>query len=184
MPTGEQWWLYCTSQWGQEPLIEWALYCVAITFKMTEGVEQWICIKFCFKLEHSSAKTIWMIPKAAAMGNWWLAASSQQCAHSCITSRASVFWQNIKSPRWLSLPTAQICNFWLFPKLKSPLKGKKFQAISEIQENTVGQLMAIGRTLWGPKVPTLKGTEASLSYVQCFLYLASSSINVSNFHYK
>ena len=31
--------------------------------------------------------------------------------------------------------------------------------------------MAIGRTVWGPKVPTLKGTEASLSHVQCFLYL-------------
>ena len=29
----------------------------------------------------------------------------------------------------------------------------------------------------------LKGTEASLSYVQGFLYLVSSSINVSIFHY-
>ena len=41
--------------------------------------------------------------------------------------------------------------------------------------------MAIRRTVWGPKVPTLKGTEASLSYLQCFLYLVSS-INVSIFH--
>ena len=31
-------------------------------------------------------------------------------------------------------------------------------------------------------MPTLKGTEASLSYVQCFLYLVSSSTNVSIFH--
>ena len=38
------------------------------------------------------------------------------------------------------------------------------------------------RSLWGPNVPTLKGTEASFSYVQCFLYLVSSSINVSIFH--
>ena len=30
-------------------------------------------------------------------------------------------------------------------------------------------------------MPPLKGTEASLSYVQCFLYLVSSSINVSIF---
>ena len=29
---------------------------------------------------------------------------------------------------------------------------------------------------------TLEGTEASLSFVQCFLYLVSSSINVSVFH--
>ena len=31
-------------------------------------------------------------------------------------------------------------------------------------------------------MPTLKGTEALLSYVQCFLHLVSSSINVSIFH--
>ena len=52
--------------------------------------------------------------------------------------------------------------------------------LNEIQKNTTGQLMVIRRTVWGPKVPTLKGTEASLSYVQCFLYLLSS-INTSIF---
>ena len=46
------------------------VYCVAITFKMTERVEQKICIKFCIKLEHSSMETLQMIQKAAAMGNW------------------------------------------------------------------------------------------------------------------
>ena len=51
----------------------------------------------------------------------------------------------------------------LFPKLKSPVKGKRFQTIDEIQENTMGQLLAIGRTVRGPKVSTLKGTEVSLS---------------------
>ena len=40
------------------------VYCVAITSKMTEQVEQWICIKFCIKLEHSSTETIQMIQKA------------------------------------------------------------------------------------------------------------------------
>ena len=74
------------------------------------------------------------------------------------------------------------CNFWFFPKLKSPLKGKRFQTLDEIQENTIGQLMATGRTVWGPKAPALKGTEASLSYGQCFLCLVSASINVSIFH--
>ena len=37
------------------------------------------------------------------------------------------------------------CDFWLFPKLKSPLKGKKFRTIDVTQENTIGQLMVIGR---------------------------------------
>ena len=45
------------------------VYCVAIAFKMTEQVEQGISIKFCIKLEHSSVETIWMIQKAAALGN-------------------------------------------------------------------------------------------------------------------
>ena len=31
-------------------------------------------------------------------------------------------------------------------------------------------------------MPILKETEMSLSYIQCFLYLVSSSINVSIFH--
>ena len=126
-----------------------------------------------------------MIQKATAMCNWWLAASSQQCACSCITSHACrVFWWNIKSPRWLSAPTAQIWHLETsgFSQLKSLLKGKRFQSINEIQENVMGQLMVFGRTVWGPTVPTSKGTEASWSYIQCFLNLVSSSTNVSIFH--
>ena len=65
---------------------------------MTEQVEQLICIKFCVKLEHSSTGTIQMIQKAAAMGNWWLAASSWQCARSCITSPAEVFGETSNHP--------------------------------------------------------------------------------------
>ena len=72
-------------------------------------------------------------------------------------------------------------NFWIFPKWKSPFKGKRFQSIDEIQENMMGQLIATGTTVLGPKLATLKGTEASLSYVQCFLYLVCCSINVSIF---
>ena len=45
-------------------------YCMAVTLKMTEQVEQRIFIKFCIKLEHSSTETIRMIQKAAASGNW------------------------------------------------------------------------------------------------------------------
>ena len=32
---------------------------------------------------------------------------------------------------------------WLFTKLKSPLKGKRFQTVNEIQESMTGQLMVI-----------------------------------------
>ena len=72
---------------------------------------------------------------------------------------------------------------WLlaFPETKTPLKSKRFQIINEMQEYTTGQLMVIGRNVWGPKVPTLKRTKASLFYVQCFLSLIFSSVN--NFLY-
>ena len=150
---------------------------------MTEQVEQWICIKFCVKLEHSSAKLFGYSEGRSYMqlviGSFITTTCPLMHHVSC-----RVFWQNINSPRWLGpySPDLAPCDFWLFPKLKSPLKGKRFQTINEIQENTTGQLMAIGRTVWGPKVPTLKGPEVSLSYVQCLLYLVSSSINVSIFH--
>ena len=44
-------------------------------------------------------------------------------------------------------PDLAPCDFCLFPKLKSPLKGKRFQTIDEIQENMTGQLIVIGRTV-------------------------------------
>ena len=46
------------------------MYSVAITLKMTELVEQQLCIEFCVKLEHSFLETIQMIQKAVAIGNW------------------------------------------------------------------------------------------------------------------
>ena len=137
---------------------------------MTGQVEQWICIRCCIKLEQSSLETIWMNQKAAAMGNWWLAALSRQHTFSCITSHA-VFWQNIRSPRWLS-PDLVPCHLGLFPKLESPLKGKRLQTIDEIQENRTGQLMVIGRTVWGPKVPVyFKGHWGVI--VLCTMFLVS-----------
>ena len=45
------------------------VYGVAVAFKMTERVEQPICIKFCAKLEQSSAESIQMIQKATPTGN-------------------------------------------------------------------------------------------------------------------
>ena len=73
------------------------MYYVAITFKMTEQVEQQICIKFCVNLECSSMETIQIIQKAAAMGNWQLAASPQH-ALSGITSCAEFFVKTSNNP--------------------------------------------------------------------------------------
>ena len=60
-------------------------YCVTVAFKMTEQVEQWICIKFCIKLKHSSAETS-DDSEGHSYGQLVIALSSRQYAHSCITS--------------------------------------------------------------------------------------------------
>ena len=51
----------------------------------------------------------------------------------------------VTQPRYS--PDLVPCDSWLFPKLKSPLKGKRLQAVDEIQENYLGQLMVTGRTV-------------------------------------
>ena len=113
-----------------------------------------------------------------------LAASSWKRTGSCILSCAEFFGETSNHPGDSApySPDLAPCDFWLFLKLKSPLKGKWFQTIDEIQENMTGQLMVTGRTMWGPKVPPLKETEVSLSFGQSFLCPVSSSINVSIFH--
>ena len=143
---------------------------------MTERVEQQICIKFYIKLEHCCVETIQMIQKATAMGNWWLAASSQQHTRSCITSHA-VFWWDIKSPRWLTPLQSRFGALLLLavPKTKIPLKGKSFQTVNEIQENTMEQLMAIGRIVWGPKVPALKRAIVLSNVPLCICTISCSS---------
>ena len=77
-----------------------------------------------------------MIQKAADMSNWWLAASSWQCSRSGIMSHAEFFGETsnhpVTQPHYH--PDLAPCDFWLFPKLKSPFKGKRFQTIDEIQE--------------------------------------------------
>ena len=117
------------------------------------------------------------------------AAGDQELHHNNLPARASWLVQSFLVKHQITQvtqlpysPDLAPYNFRLFPKLKSSLKGNRFWTTDEIQENTMGQLMAFGRTVWGPMVPTWKETEASLSYVQCFLYLVYSSINVSIFH--
>ena len=112
------------------------VHCVAFVFKITERTEQQICIKFCTKLEHSSAETIWMIQKAAT-GDWQLhhdnvsAHASHLVQIFLVKHRITQVTQPPYSPDFVS------CDFWVFPKLKSPLKENRYETIDEIQENTV-----------------------------------------------
>ena len=142
----------------------------------------WICIRFCIKPEHSSMETIQIIQKAAAMDNWRLAASSWQCACSCITSREEFFGEISNhpgdsaplQPRWGTL------RFLAFPQTKITFEreeisdrrwdsGKYDRAADGDWENCVRSQGAYSEGDWG--IITL-----------CTMFLVSSSINVSIFH--
>ena len=135
---------------------------------MTERVEQLICIKFYDKLEHSSVETIQMIKEAAPMGNWWLAATSpRQHTYSHITSHAEFSGETSNHPDDSAPLQPRFGGLWLlaFPKTEITFEREEISDISEIQKTMMRQPMVTGRTVWGSKVPTLKGTEASLSQV-------------------
>ena len=111
-------------------------------------------------------------PKVQATGDWHLHQDNVPThASHLVQFLAKHQITQVTQPPYS--PDLAPCDFWLFPKPKSPLKRKRFQAISEIQENTMGQLMAIGRTVWGPKVTPLKGTEGC----RCLMYNVSCIFN-------
>ena len=91
-------------------------------------------------------------------------------------------------------PDLAPCNFWLFPKVKSSLKGKRFQTIHEIQEIRQGswwqfQLRLLlhfepWKTCWENCVRS-QGAHFEGDWgitVLCTMFLVSSLINVSIFH--
>jgi transposase len=45
-------------------------------------------------------------------------------------------------------PNLAPADFFLFPKLKTTLKGRRFQTIEEIQENAIRELRAITQSVW------------------------------------
>ena len=169
---------------GAVDAIEWHVYCVAVTVKVIEQVEQCICIKFCVKLEHSSAETIQMIQKATAIGNWWGAASSQQRAHSCVTSHEEFFGETSNHPSDSIPLQPRFDALWLltFPKTKITFEreeisdhwwdsGKYSGAADSDWKNCVRSQGAYLEGDWGITV-----------LCTSFLYLVSPSINVSIFH--
>ena len=149
--------------------------CTVWLMNSAEWIEQWICIKFCIKLEHSSVETSddseghsygqlvigsFIMPMRPLMHHVW-----------CTVFLAKHQITQVTETRYS--PDLVPCNFWLFPKLKSPLRGKRFQTVSEIQENMTGPLMAIGKTVC--EVPRLwRGLRChcpvySVSCILCLL---------------
>ena len=85
-------------------------------------------------------ENIQMIQKAAlwATGDWQLHRDNVPTHIPCLR-------QSFLEKHQITQVTQSPCSPDLV--LKSPLKGKRFQTINEIQENMTGQLTAIGRTV-------------------------------------
>ena len=118
-------------------------------------------------------------PQLWATGDWQLHYNNMPTHASHLMKRFLVKHQIIQVTQIPYSPDLVPCDFCLFSKLKSPLKGKRFQTIDEIQKNIMWQLMAIGRTVW---VPRCLFEEDWGSIVLCTMFLVSSSINISIFH--
>ena len=113
-------------------------------------------------------------PQLWATGDWQLHHNNAPTHPSRLIQSILVKYQITQVTQPTYSPDLVPCDFWLFPKLKSSLKGKRSQTIDKIQENTTGQLMVIGRTVWGPKVPTLKRglrCHCPVYNVSCILHL-------------
>ena len=166
------------------------VYCVAMAFKMTEGVKQWICIKFCIKLEYSCMETIQMIQKvfrdeavsAAQIKVWHKhfkdgreSIESDPCSEGLQHAEHLRMWkvyrvQSTKISNWLreleadlGIPNTTVSEI-LMQDLGMKRVVAKFILVLLLPEQKEHHA-AVGRAVWGPKVPTLKGTEASLSCV-------------------
>ena len=87
-------------------------------------------------------ETIWMIQKAAA-SDWQLHHNNAPTHVSCLVQSFFVKHQITQVTQAPYSPDLVASDFWLFPKLKSPLKGKRLQTVNEIQENMMGQQMGI-----------------------------------------
>ena len=116
---------------GAEFAPEWACVLVAITFKVTEPEEQRICIRFYVKLIIRLCKLLgwlWRL-QLWATGDW-------QLHHNNVTPHASRLLQSFFVKHQITQvtqlhyrPNLAPCNFWLSPKLRSPLKGTDFRPL-------------------------------------------------------
>ena len=81
-----------------------------------------------------------MIQKAVAMGNWRLAASSQERAYSSIMSHAEFFGQTSNHPGDSATlqPRFGALQLLAFPKTKITFEREEIQMAGEIRGNMTG----------------------------------------------
>ena len=171
--------LFTVAVGGISRSVVWACVLSGRLFKMTERVEQRICIKFCVKLKHSSTETIQMIQKAASMGNWWLVPTHA----SRLMQSFGVKHQITQVTQPPIQPRLGFLQFLVLPKTKITFER---EGISEYRWDS-GKYHGVADGNWENCVRSqgayFEGDWGVIVLCTMLLILVFSSINTSIFHH-
>ena len=142
-----------------------------------------ICIKFCVKLEHSSAETICRWPRLWTADDW-------QLHHNNVPAHAShliqFFGETTDHPSNSApySPDLVPWDFWLFPKPKSPLKGKRLQMLMRFRKIWWGSWWWLGELYEAPRWFLWRGLRhhCPMSNVSCISYLLQNMVPFFTVH--
>ena len=151
------------------------VYCVAIAFKMTEQVEQQICINFVLSLNIP----LWELfrwfrrPQLWATGDWQLHHDNMPAHASHLVQSFLAKHQTTQVTQPPYSPDLAPCDFWLFPKLKSPLKVNRFQTSMRFRKILQGSWWWLGELCEVPRCQLWRtlGHHWHMYSVSCILYL-------------
>ncbi|KYQ53448.1 hypothetical protein ALC60_07423 [Trachymyrmex zeteki] len=125
---------------------------------MGDYVEQRICLKFCVANEFSCADALKMLQKAfgdnalsKTRAYQWYRAFKDGCevVEDLPRSGRPEEGQTVNKEYYLGVMKRlrerilAPCDFFLFPKLKLPLRGTRFESIEAIKQNSARELKAI-----------------------------------------
>lgn len=82
-------------------------------------------------------------PDLWASGDWMLQHDNAPAHSSCLVQQFLGKHGIPQVPHPPYSPDLAPCDFWLFPKLKYPMKGTRFDSVEEIKQNTTAALKAI-----------------------------------------
>ena len=129
------------------------VYFVVIAFEMTEQIEQWICIKFCVKLEHSSTELFGWFRRLQLLHD------SGPTHASCLEQSFLVKHQITQVTQSPYSPDLGPVNFWLFPKLNHFRKGRDLRPSMKFRKIWWGSRWRLGELCGVPRYLLWRGLK-------------------------
>ena len=128
------------------------VYWVTVTFKITEYSNK-SSSNFALSLNIPPWElfTWFRRPQLGATGDWQLHHDNTPTHISHLVQSFLAKHQITQVTQPPYSPDLVPCDFWLFPKLKSPLKGKRFQTVDEIQKTQLGSWQRMGELCEVPR---------------------------------